>query len=113
MPLETGPSPVRIPHHSQVAGQRRLSFFEKLYEFRKIAQMHVFLRHGLRNQNRIGLNFKHLLEQRLTGNLSAHVVGIDFRIALQTVVATISFHAHNGIYSHSMGITSNRGAYNR
>ena len=75
--------------------------------------MYLLLGNRLRDQNRVSLNFKSLLEQRFTGNLSAHIVGIDFRITFQAIIPIISLHAQDGVNSHGVGITSNGGANNR
>ena len=82
----------------------------QLDEVGHVVDVDILLGHGLRHQQGIGVEFDALGDELLVGHLRAEVVGLNHLVALQSVVAGIALHVHDGIDTHGVGVGTRRGA---
>ena len=74
--------------------------------------MNIFLGNGLTDYQGISMQLDTLGDKLLIGNLATKIVGVNHVIALQPIVAGITFHVHNGVDTHRVGIGTRRGSNN-
>ena len=66
--------------------------------------VHILLRHSLGDNQRIGVQLQPLGDELLVRHLGTKVVGLHHLVTLQTIMAGITLHVHDGIDTDRMGV---------